>query len=43
MGAMLDRLEPLLAAMPAVKGPEGHVHFKQKLMWTVGILLLYFC
>jgi preprotein translocase subunit SecY len=42
MGAMLDRLEPLLAAMPAVKGPEGHVHFKQKLVWTVGILILYF-
>jgi preprotein translocase subunit SecY len=42
MGAMLDRLEPLLAAMPTVKGPEGHVHFKQKLLWTVGILLLYF-
>ncbi len=42
MGAVLDRLEPLLAAMPAVRGPEGHVHFKQKLLWTVGILLLYF-
>ena len=42
MGAMLDRLEPLFAAMPAVKAPEGHVHFKQRLLWTVGILLLYF-
>jgi len=28
--------------MPAVKGPEGHVHFKNKLMWTLAILLLYF-
>jgi len=35
-------MEPLLAAMPAVKSPEGHVHFKNKLMWTLGILVLYF-
>ena len=42
MGTLLDRMEPLLAAMPAVKSPEGHVHFKNKLIWTVGILILYF-
>jgi preprotein translocase subunit SecY len=42
MGALLDRLEPLLAKMPTVKAPEGHVHFKNKLMWTAGILVLYF-
>jgi len=42
MGAMLDRMEPLLAAMPSVKAPEGHVHFKNKLMWTVAILIIYF-
>ena len=35
-------MEPLLAAMPAVKSSEGHVHFKNKLMWTFGILVLYF-
>ena len=35
-------MEPLLAAMPAVKSPEGHVHFKNKLIWTFGILVLYF-
>ncbi|OPX71541.1 MAG: preprotein translocase subunit SecY [Methanoregulaceae archaeon PtaB.Bin152] len=35
-------MEPLLAAMPTVKGPEGHVHFKNKLVWTAGILILYF-
>jgi len=35
-------MEPLLAAMPTVRGPEGHVHFKNKLMWTAGILILYF-
>jgi preprotein translocase subunit SecY len=42
MGAMLDRLEPLLASMPSVKHPEGHVHFKNKLLWTAAILILYF-
>ncbi len=35
-------MEPILAAMPAVKSPEGHVHFKNKLLWTLGILVLYF-
>jgi preprotein translocase subunit SecY len=39
---MLDRLEPLFAAMPAVRAPEGHVHFKNKLLWTLAVLLLYF-
>ncbi len=42
MGDLLDRFEPILAAMPAVRGPDGHVHFKNKLMWTLAILLLYF-
>ena len=42
MGQLLDRFEPLLAAMPAVRSPEGHVHFKNKLIWTAGILILYF-
>jgi len=35
-------MEPLLAKMPSVKAPEGHVHFKSKLLWTAAILLLYF-
>ncbi|MGD0535817.1 preprotein translocase subunit SecY [Methanoregula sp.] len=42
MGDLLDRMEPILAAMPAVKSPDGHVHFKNKLLWTLGILILYF-
>jgi preprotein translocase subunit SecY len=37
-----DTIEPFLKKMPAVARPEGHVHFKKKLTWTVGILLLYF-
>ena len=42
MGQLLDRMEPLLARMPSVKPPEGHVHFKNKLLWTLAVLLLYF-
>jgi len=42
MGELLDRMEPLLAAMPAVKAPEGHVHFKNKMLWTAAVLILYF-
>jgi preprotein translocase subunit SecY len=42
MGSLLDRMEPLLAAMPTVRSPDGHVHFKNKLLWTAGILILYF-
>ena len=42
MGKVLDRMEPLLSRMPSVKPPEGHVHFKNKLMWTAAVLLIYF-
>jgi preprotein translocase subunit SecY len=35
-------LAPILARLPAVTSPEGHVHLKKKLAWTVGILALYF-
>jgi len=34
--------EPLLTRMPTVRRPEGHVPFRRKLMWTAGILVLYF-
>ena len=37
-----DRLHPFLSKLPAVKRPEKHVHFQKKLMWTLGILVLYF-
>ncbi|HEY9206474.1 MAG TPA: preprotein translocase subunit SecY [Candidatus Methanoperedens sp.] len=37
-----ESLEPLLKRLPAVSRPEGHVHFKKKLGWTLGILVLYF-
>jgi preprotein translocase subunit SecY len=37
-----DTAEPVLVRMPAVRRPEGHVPFKRKLMWTGGVLVLYF-
>jgi preprotein translocase subunit SecY len=37
-----DRIGPFLKRLPAVKRPEKHVHFQRKLMWTLGILVLYF-
>jgi preprotein translocase subunit SecY len=35
-------IEPFVRRLPAVERPAGHVHFKRKLTWTLGILLLYF-
>jgi len=36
-----EAVEPILARLPAVASPEGHVHLKKKLLWTVGVLILY--
>ena len=38
----LYRLKPLTDRLPAIKRPEGHVHFRTKIMWVVLMLLLYF-
>ena len=35
-------LKPVTGRMPAVSQPKGHVHFRTKLFWTIGVLLLYF-
>jgi preprotein translocase subunit SecY len=35
-------LKPVTTRMPAVTQPKGHVHFRTKLFWTIGVLLLYF-
>jgi preprotein translocase subunit SecY len=40
--SLKDWLEPFLTKLPAVKRPEKHVHFRKKLIWTAGILVLYF-
>jgi preprotein translocase subunit SecY len=35
-------LKPITSRMPAVAQPKGHVHFRTKMLWTIGILLMYF-
>lgn len=35
-------LKPITDRMPAVTRPEGHVHFRTKMLWTTFILVLYF-
>ncbi len=35
-------LKPITSRMPAVSQPKGHVHFRTKMFWTIGILLMYF-
>jgi preprotein translocase subunit SecY len=35
-------LKPITSRMPAVSQPKGHVHFRTKLFWTIGVLLLYY-
>ncbi|HEV2231538.1 MAG TPA: preprotein translocase subunit SecY, partial [Thermoplasmata archaeon] len=35
-------LKPVTGRMPAIAQPKGHVQFRTKMFWTVGILLLYF-
>jgi preprotein translocase subunit SecY len=41
-GSRLYGLKPITSRMPAVSQPKGHVHFRTKLFWTIGILLMYF-
>jgi len=38
----LYKLKPLTDRLPAVKKPEGHVHFRTKMLWVIVILVLYF-
>ena len=40
--SLLYKLKPLTDRMPAVRRPEGHVHFRTKILWLVVILILYF-
>ncbi|MDK2892426.1 preprotein translocase subunit SecY [Methanohalophilus sp.] len=40
--SLRETFGPFFNRLPAVAGPEGHVHFKNKLMWTLTILILYF-
>ncbi len=38
----LYRLKPFIDRLPAIKKPDGHVPFKTKMYWTIGILVMYF-
>ncbi len=40
--SMLYKLKPITSRLPAVTRPEGHVHFRTKMMWLILILVLYF-
>ena len=35
-------LKPVTTRMPAVSQPVGHVHFRNKMLWVIGVVLLYF-
>jgi len=37
-----DALTPILSKFPMVERPGWHIHFKSKLAWTLGILVLFF-
>ena len=41
-GSKLIGLKPLTDRLPAVKKPEGHVHFRTKMTWTLLVLIIYF-
>ncbi len=41
-GSKLYGLKPVLDYLPIIKKPKGHVHFRQKISWTILVLLLYF-
>jgi preprotein translocase subunit SecY len=40
--SLFESLAPIILRLPAVSRPEGHLHFKKRLSWTLGILVLYF-
>jgi len=42
MTGFRSTIDSLFRIIPTVKKPIGHVHFRTKLGWTIGILLLYF-
>ena len=35
-------LKPVTTRMPAVTQPVGHVHFRSKMLWVIGVVLMYF-
>ncbi|MEC7686807.1 MAG: preprotein translocase subunit SecY, partial [Candidatus Thermoplasmatota archaeon] len=41
-GSKLHGLKPIIGRMPTIKKPDGHVHFRTKMIWTLTILVIYF-
>ncbi|HKM09790.1 MAG TPA: preprotein translocase subunit SecY [Candidatus Methanomethylophilaceae archaeon] len=40
--SLLYKIKPLSDRLPSVKRPEGHVHFRTKMMWVIIVLVVYF-
>ncbi|CAD7767902.1 Protein translocase subunit SecY [Candidatus Methanoperedenaceae archaeon GB50] len=40
--SIFEAFEPILLRLPSISQPTGHLHFKTRMMWTIGILILYF-
>lgn len=40
--SLLYKIKPYADRLPAVTRPEGHVHFRTKLIWVAVILVMYF-
>ncbi|MCQ2052649.1 MAG: preprotein translocase subunit SecY [archaeon] len=40
--SLLYKIKPISDRLPAVKRPEGHVHFRTKMMWVVVVLIVYY-
>lgn len=38
----LYKLRPITDRLPSVTRPEGHVHFRTKMLWVLFILIIYF-
>ena len=40
--SLLYKIKPISDRLPSVKRPEGHVHFRTKMMWVIVVLVVYF-
>ncbi len=40
--SLLYKLKPFTDRLPAITKPEGHVHFRTKMLWVILIIFLYF-
>lgn len=40
--SLLYKIKPISDRLPAVERPQGHVHFRTKMLWVAVILVIYF-